>query len=56
MNLINCNENCIHQHDGFCKMGTTAPLNAIRVNGCSYFRCKKKRKNTINSKKLYQFH
>ena len=55
MNLINCNENCVHQRDGICKMGTTAPINAVKVNGCSYFHSKKI-KNTTKPKKLHQCH
>lgn len=51
MNLISCYENCIYQRDGYCKMGTTSPISAIKVNGCNYYHPKKKSKQkTVKEK------
>ena len=38
MNLITCAEDCEYQKDGYCKLVAGAPVSAVRVNGCSYYK------------------
>lgn len=40
MNLITCKEDCHYQREGYCKLCSAAPVNAVKVNGCSYYRKK----------------
>lgn len=37
MNLITCSKNCVHQHDGYCKLEHTSYVNQYKVDGCCYY-------------------
>lgn len=57
MTLITCNCNCIHQHDGYCRLETpSAVTNSNTKKGCVHFvkpdKAKKKYKNLLNDKTL----
>ena len=38
MNLITCAEDCEYQKDGYCALDGGAPVSAVRVGGCNYYR------------------
>lgn len=44
MNLINCSEDCRYQLEGYCKLEKVTGISSVKVNGCSYFRARKKEK------------
>lgn len=41
MNLITCAEDCEYQEDGYCRLESGAPVNSVRVGGCSYYQRRK---------------
>lgn len=49
MNLITCSADCEYQKDGYCKLGGGAPVNMVRVEGCSYYKKKGSGKKKVNS-------
>lgn len=49
MNLVNCDENCQYQQDGYCKLNHNPVINSVKVNGCSYFTKRKPRKKLKNN-------
>lgn len=42
--LINCSENCIHQKNGICTMGTVGKLSNTTNRGCEFYIEKKQKK------------
>lgn len=50
LNMITCCEPCAYQRDGYCKMGVAAPISAVKVDGCSYFKASKKKKNMTKAR------
>lgn len=38
MNLICCDQNCLHQKDGYCALNHITQLSGSNQGGCGYYR------------------